>query len=184
MHFACSPRNIGLLAIVCAIAVYVFFCCVFFFVPASSAAADASPVSRAELGRSSWTLLHKVAAAYPTVPTAAERASVENFFSSLGNVYPCDECAMHFRGMLAATPIDARGGTELALWLCARHNEVNARLGKPAFLCTKASLEARWGGCGCVETTSTQLPLPAQILQPAPSRTRVGRLRRALTESS
>ena len=30
------------------------------------------------------------------------------------------------------------------MWLCRQHNAVNAKLGKPAFPCDVAALDARW----------------------------------------
>ena len=33
---------------------------------------------------------------------------------------------------------------ELSLWMCEQHNEVNEKLGKPAFPCSLAALDDRW----------------------------------------
>ena len=109
------------------------------------------PSIRVELGRGTWNLLHRAAQRLPPVPTERERADLLAFFRILGDLYPCDECAEHYRGMLAASPVDARSGPQLAAWLCARHNEVNARLGKARFPCTPEALKERWGDCGCSE---------------------------------
>jgi FAD-linked sulfhydryl oxidase len=37
------------------------------------------------------------------------------------------------------------------VWLCKQHNVVNEKLGKPAFACDFAALDARWrtGAPGC-----------------------------------
>ena len=118
---------------------------------AGGAAAGGAPSIRAELGRGMWTVLHRAAQKFPVAPSERERATLAGFISALGELYPCDECAEHRRGMLAATPVDTRSGPQFAAWLCARHNQVNARLGKPAFSCTPEALEERWGDCGCSE---------------------------------
>jgi len=106
---------------------------------------------RAELGRGTWSLLHRMAAKFPKDPTPEERARVERFFGDLGSLYPCEDCASHFRGVLAARPVAEHSGNNarLSLWLCAAHNDVNARLGKPLFACELDAIKERWGSCGC-----------------------------------
>ena len=42
----------------------------------------------------------------------------------------------------AALRVESREA--LAVWLCGQHNAVNAKLGKPLFLCDFAALDARW----------------------------------------
>jgi Erv1 / Alr family len=111
----------------------------------------ASPPTRQELGRATWTFLHKLAAMYPDDPTAQEKADLLTFFRVFGAFYPCDECAGHFRDMLGRNPPEPASRTDLAMWLCERHNEVNRRLGHREFECTMEHIEARWGGCGCSE---------------------------------
>ena len=37
-----------------------------------------------------------------------------------------------------------RAREALSVWLCRQHNAVNAKLGKPAFPCDVAALDARW----------------------------------------
>ena len=41
--------------------------------------------------------------------------------------------------------------TELSVWLCEAHNRINQLLGKEAFPCNIAALDARWkhGGPHC-----------------------------------
>ena len=43
----------------------------------------------------------------------------------------------------------SRSRAELSEWLCRAHNNVSARLGKPAFNCARAN--ARWGLVRCVD---------------------------------
>ena len=62
-------------------------------------------------------------------------------------MYPCGECARHFRGVVAAHPPALAGRGAFSRWMCEAHNSVNARLGKPEFNCDL--VEARWGGLDC-----------------------------------
>ena len=108
---------------------------------------------RQELGRSSWQLLHRLAASFDKAPTLARRAEVAAFFQGLSVLYPCPECAAHFRELLLAHPIEehTRDNRALSLWLCSVHNKVNEKLGKPLFSCTIEALAEKWGSCGCFD---------------------------------
>jgi len=117
----------------------------------TSTAEDTHLSIRAELGHGSWNMLHRLAAKFPATPTQQQRHEIEQFFGLLGQWYPCDECAEHFRAMLADHPVQSGSHVELTSWLCERHNQVNARLGKPQFPCDAASLKEKWGDCGCSE---------------------------------
>ena len=92
----------------------------------TSALEERGPPTKQELGQSSWTLLHTMAANFPDEPTARQRARVDNFLRGLGELYPCAVCAAHFRGYLAEHPATTGSRQELSLWLCAAHNEVRA----------------------------------------------------------
>lgn len=124
----------------------------------SAVAADeeaAKAAVRAELGRGAWNMLHRMAATFDKAPTAARQRDVTEFFRLVGDLYPCEQCAAHFRGMLAASPVRAGSNRELSTWLCERHNEVNVRLGKPLFDCSLDSLKEKYGSCGCFGNTTT-----------------------------
>lgn len=113
------------------------------------------PPTRQELGHSTWTFLHKLAAKYPIDPTVQEQADMRTFFYVFSQRYPCDECAGHFRSMLEKYPPDTRSNTAMQAWLCMLHNNVNRRLGHSEFECTEEALTARWGGCGCEDGDAT-----------------------------
>lgn len=51
------------------------------------------PLDKDELGRSTWSLLHTMAATYPDKPTDQQKNDVRTFFSILSRNYPCDICA-------------------------------------------------------------------------------------------
>lgn len=136
---------------------------------------ERGPPTKQELGQSSWTLLHTMAANFPDVPTARQRARVENFLRGLGDLYPCPICAAHFRGHLADHPVQTGSREALSLWLCEAHNEVSRTLDRPRqplphtlcveraprawqvntrnkkepFYCDIGVLDARWKDCGC-----------------------------------
>lgn len=104
---------------------------------------------RAQVGRASWELLHRAAAAFDAEPSPQRRADAERFFGLAAELYPCKECGSHFLALIKKSPVDAGDNKRLSLWLCKAHNKVNVRLGKPEFPCTLGSLAERWGKCGC-----------------------------------
>lgn len=57
-------------------------------------------------------------------------------------MYPCAECAQHWRELVRASPPAVGSHADLQRWMCEAHNVVNRRLGKPTFNCALA--EARW----------------------------------------
>lgn len=103
------------------------------------------PVFREELGRSTWVLLHTMAAYLPDRLNAAEQAQLIQFIHALAVFYPCKECAAHFRTLLKVFPPVVRSQMEFSGWLCRVHNEVNRSLGKPEFDCTRCSERWRYG---------------------------------------
>lgn len=55
------------------------------------------PLDRDQLGSSTWSFLHTIAAVYPERPSAKESSDVKQFFSFFSKVYPCDYCAKDFQ---------------------------------------------------------------------------------------
>lgn len=80
-----------------------------------------------------WRALHRMTVAYPADPSDAHKLAVVQFFKALPYLVPCPECGLHFEDMMKRTPIEYHvdSKSDLARWLFERHNEVNARLGKP-----------------------------------------------------
>mmetsp|Transcript_18409 Transcript_18409/g.38532 ORF Transcript_18409/g.38532 Transcript_18409/m.38532 type:complete len:179 (-) Transcript_18409:942-1478(-) len=109
---------------------------------------DSPPPTKKELGQSGWTLIHMVASNFDAFGEG-QRNSAAEFFKALGNLYPCEECAAHFRAFMKENPPDLETRESLLIWTCKAHNEVNRRNQKPEFLCTIPELEKRWGSCGC-----------------------------------
>ncbi|KAA0172666.1 hypothetical protein FNF27_05890 [Cafeteria roenbergensis] len=118
---------------------------------ASKAASPECPPDREELGRSSWDLLHSMAAYYPERPSAEDKAAMAGFIRGLARFYPCSHCAEALRADVEAVPPRLGSREEFAGWVCEQHNIVNESLGKPAFKCDLATLDGRWrdGVAGC-----------------------------------
>ncbi|KAG5912849.1 hypothetical protein E4U42_001755 [Claviceps africana] len=101
---------------------------------------------KAELGRATWKFLHTMVARFPEKPSESDRKTLESFFHIFGRLYPCGDCARHFREMLTKYPPQTSSRNAAAGWLCSVHNVVNERLKKPQFDCTKIG---DFYDCGC-----------------------------------
>ena len=62
------------------------------------------PLDREELGRSTWDLIHTVAAHYPDEPTEIDKQNARNFMSSLSYLYPCEICREDFKESVTNKP--------------------------------------------------------------------------------
>ncbi|XP_075673228.1 FAD-linked sulfhydryl oxidase ERV1-like isoform X2 [Castanea sativa] len=61
---------------------------------------SASPVTKEDLGRATWTFLHTLPAQYPDNPTRQQKKDVKELMAILSRMYPCKECADHFKEVL------------------------------------------------------------------------------------
>ncbi|XP_077233438.1 erv1/Alr family protein isoform X2 [Tasmannia lanceolata] len=82
---------------------------------------SARPLSKEELGRATWTLLHTLAAQFPDHPTRQQKRDAKELMAIMSRLYPCKECADHFKEVL--------------------------NLGKVMFPCQR--VDARWGKLEC-----------------------------------
>ncbi|KAJ3702842.1 hypothetical protein LUZ61_006547 [Rhynchospora tenuis] len=108
---------------------------------------EAKPLTKEELGRATWTLLHSIAAQYPDKPTRQQRRDAKELMAILSRMYPCKECQDHFKEILKANPVQSGSQGEFSQWLCHVHNVVNRSLGKLSFPCQRVN--ARWGKLDC-----------------------------------
>lgn len=106
------------------------------------------PPDAGTLGRSTWTFLHTMAAYYPETPSTAEQVSMNGFIDSLSKFYPCSHCAEHLQGEIVSHPPKLKSNIELSQWFCEVHNEVNSRLDKPKFDCSRVMEFWRYGSKG------------------------------------
>lgn len=88
--------------------------------------------------------LHTTAAYFPDAPTPAESAAARALVDAVALLYPCAHCRDGFAETVAAAPPDVSSRRAFSAWLCAAHNAVNEKLGKPAFACDDDKLHARW----------------------------------------
>mmetsp|Transcript_8460 Transcript_8460/g.15510 ORF Transcript_8460/g.15510 Transcript_8460/m.15510 type:complete len:184 (+) Transcript_8460:122-673(+) len=125
-------------------------------IDSSTAETKACPVGREDLGRFTWALLHTTAAWFPEKPDDAEKTAARQLVDSLARLYPCTHCAEDFRETTRASPVTVDSRTAFAQWLCAQHNLVNKKLGKPIYDCGMPALDERWreGHPSCFESSA------------------------------
>jgi mitochondrial FAD-linked sulfhydryl oxidase len=116
------------------------------------------PLSREDLGNSTWSVLHSVAANFPDKPSALQKVQARRFFDALADLYPCAVCKEDFKEDVMKNPPDVSSREKLSVWVCQRHNEVNVKLGKPEMDCALKTLDKRWknGGARCGSTTPSE----------------------------
>ncbi|KAL3315713.1 hypothetical protein Ciccas_005655 [Cichlidogyrus casuarinus] len=100
------------------------------------------PPDKNELGRSTWTLLHSMAAYYPDSPTEQQKSGMYAFLKQFAEFYPCHHCSKDLKTNMVKIPPKLDSRMDLSGWLCVQHNQVNAKLHKPFFDCSK--VEERW----------------------------------------
>ncbi|WDK13580.1 Erv1/Alr family protein [Colletotrichum graminicola] len=108
----------------------------------TSEPADDCPPDVEALGRGTWQLLHSIAATYPEKPSSAQKEDLRGFMRLFSKLYPCWVCAEDFQSYMQKEQIRVEGRDEFGNWLCQAHNEVNRKLGKKEFDCSK--WEERW----------------------------------------
>jgi len=109
--------------------------------PSNTHSTECPPDSE-QLGRATWTFLHTTAAYYPERPNPLQTRQMRSLLTALPTLYPCSHCASHLGECMKNSPPDVSGRAALSRWLCDRHNEVNEKLGKPLFDCSKT--DERW----------------------------------------
>ncbi|EXF77390.1 Erv1/Alr family protein [Colletotrichum fioriniae PJ7] len=102
--------------------------------------------AKAELGRASWKLFHTMMARFPEKPTPDDSLALKTYIQLFARLYPCGDCASHFRKLLAKYPPQTSSRNAAAGWACFVHNEVNTRLKKELFDCNKIG---DFYDCGC-----------------------------------
>eukprot|EP01024_Parvocaulis_polyphysoides_P001708 TRINITY_DN10485_c1_g1_i2.p2 TRINITY_DN10485_c1_g1~~TRINITY_DN10485_c1_g1_i2.p2 ORF type:complete len:216 (-),score=9.78 TRINITY_DN10485_c1_g1_i2:775-1350(-) len=116
-----------------------------------------SVVSKEELGRSTWTFLHSLAAQFPEYPSKQQQKDAYQLIQCMTRIYPCAECATHFQEIVKNNPPRVCNGKELRQWTCEVHNTVNRSLGKPVFNCSL--IESRWAALDCDDKNACDLTI-------------------------
>ena len=87
-------------------------------------------------------------AKFPDKPTQDEQTALFSYIHLFARLYPCGECASHFRTILSKFPPQVSTRSSAAAWACHVHNEVNKSLEKDVFDCSKIG---DFYDCGCAE---------------------------------
>ncbi|KAH3687368.1 hypothetical protein WICPIJ_001645 [Wickerhamomyces pijperi] len=95
------------------------------------------PPDVTELGRSTWTFLHSLAATYPVTASTTQQSEMLQFLTIFSKIYPCWFCAKDFKTYIEKEETKPKVKTqeEFGRWLCEAHNEVNRKVGKKEFDC-------------------------------------------------
>ncbi|CAK7246023.1 MAG: hypothetical protein STHCBS139747_007645 [Sporothrix thermara] len=104
--------------------------------------------AKQELGRASWKLMHTMMARFPDTPTPDDSLALQTYIQLFARLYPCGDCASHFQLLLQDYPPQTSSRNAAAGWACFVHNEVNKRLKKELFDCSKIG---DFYDCGCGE---------------------------------
>ncbi|MCJ1432077.1 hypothetical protein MMC27_001433 [Xylographa pallens] len=87
-------------------------------------------------------------ARFPDAPSKDEQTALFSYIHLFARLYPCGECAGHFRQILTKFPPQVKTRSTAAAWACHVHNEVNKSLKKPMFDCSNIG---DFYDCGCAE---------------------------------
>ena len=93
-------------------------------------------------------LIHTMAGKFPYEPTKDQQTAMLDFIYLFARLYPCGDCAKHFKQILEANPPNVTNRESISQWTCKVHNIVNEKLKKPIFDCSKVG--EMWK-CGCAE---------------------------------
>lgn len=103
---------------------------------------------KAELGYAAWKVLHTMMAKFPDRPTEEDSDALKSYIHLFARLYPCGDCARHFQKILKKFPPQVASRSTAAAWACHVHNEVNKRLKKDLFDCSKIG---DFYDCGCAD---------------------------------
>jgi hypothetical protein len=109
----------------------------------------------AELGRSSWTLLHSIASKYPENPNRKQRDDISKFLKLFADLFPCSYCSRHMILYMQRHPPLLNSKNQFQQWLCYFHNAVNKKLKKRMFDCSLRSLSDRWNTSSACSVASS-----------------------------
>lgn len=98
-----------------------------------------------EVGRAGWRLIHSLAANYPEEPKFYQKFPWYGFVETLINFYPCQRCRDHLWFNIDRYGMHTANKTDLSMFMCFLHNDVNRIKGNEAYPCTMERLMADYG---------------------------------------
>jgi|SaaInlV_130m_DNA_3_1039695.scaffolds.fasta_scaffold00010_45 hypothetical protein len=98
-----------------------------------------------EVGRAGWRLIHSLAANYPDEPVFYQKYPWYGFIETLINFYPCEYCRAHLWRNVEKYGIHTANKTDLSMFMCFLHNDINIENGKPPYPCSMEKLNADYG---------------------------------------
>jgi Erv1 / Alr family len=117
------------------------------------------------VGRSTWTLLHSIAAGVHDPPTSDEQSRITTIIRELSGTYPCVECRPGF-SYVEQTPPDFSSRASFERWLCSWHNAVSRHIGKNEIICDSSKLHQAYQlGCEACKRVKTMEDQTALILE-------------------
>lgn len=87
-------------------------------------------------GSHGWKFMHYISFTYPINPTQEDKINYKKYFTSVGDVLPCQKCRTNFKNHLSKFPLNDNvlsTNSTLVAWLINIHNEVNKINGKKEY---------------------------------------------------
>ena len=80
-----------------------------------------------------WYIMHTISFEYPQKPSEYDKRIYHDFYTSLKDVIPCNDCKKHYREFITRYPISPHldNRDTLIKWVIQVHNFVNTSIGKP-----------------------------------------------------
>ena len=98
-----------------------------------------------EVGRAGWRLIHSLAANYPEEPKFYQKYPWYGFIEVLIQFYPCERCCEHLWSNIERHGMHTANKTDMSMFMCFLHNDVNRMNGKEDYPCTMERLIADYG---------------------------------------
>lgn len=98
-------------------------------------------------GPAGWFFIHSIAMGYPETPTTDQQQAAIDFFASLRNVLPCEECKRHYCANCDDSSLRTAVASRdtLIRWTVDLHNKVNLSLNKKRISYEQAIVQLeRW----------------------------------------
>ncbi len=98
-----------------------------------------------EVGRAGWRFLHTLAANYPEKPHFHHKFSWYGVYEAVATFYPCGKCREHLWDNILQHGLHVQNRTDISMYLCWLHNDVNKEQGKDIFPCEMNLLMKKYG---------------------------------------